>query len=402
MPKKTFTAGEVLAAADVNTFLMDQSVMTFADSGARGSAIGTATEGMLTYLNDSDTYQSWNGTAWVGVGGGAATNAIINGAFEINQRNFSSSTASGYGFDRWLLATSNGTVTYSAQTFTLGTAPVSGYEGQNFARVQTTGQTLTSALSIFRQYIESVRTFAGQTVTVSFFAKAASGTPKIAVELAQEFGTGGSPSAGVNNLAGQVTLSTSWQRYSLTIQLPSIAGKTIGTAKDDYLATNFWLSGGSNFDARTGSLGIQSNTFDIWGVQLEAGSTATPFRRNANSLQGELAACQRYYWRNTPVPGGNFFNYYSTALAHSSAAAQGQVLFPVPMRTTPTSVDFLSLTLYDGVNFSPITALTINGPTPGQFGSLVNLTSSGLTSFRSYSVLANSTGTSHLGFSAEL
>ena len=54
MPKKTFTAGEVLAAADVNTFLMDQSVMTFADSGARGSAIGTATEGMVTYLEDTD------------------------------------------------------------------------------------------------------------------------------------------------------------------------------------------------------------------------------------------------------------------------------------------------------------------------------------------------------------
>jgi hypothetical protein len=44
---------------------MDQSVMTFADSTARGSAIGTATEGMLTYLEDSDRYDSWSGTAWV-------------------------------------------------------------------------------------------------------------------------------------------------------------------------------------------------------------------------------------------------------------------------------------------------------------------------------------------------
>ena len=63
MPKKTFTAGEVLAAADVNTFLMDQSVMTFADSAARGSAIGTATEGMVTYLEDTDGLELWNGTA---------------------------------------------------------------------------------------------------------------------------------------------------------------------------------------------------------------------------------------------------------------------------------------------------------------------------------------------------
>ena len=76
MPKKTFTAGEVLAAADVNTYLMDQSVMTFADSTARASAIGTATEGMLTYLADTNAYEYWDGTAYeplVAAGGGAWT-----------------------------------------------------------------------------------------------------------------------------------------------------------------------------------------------------------------------------------------------------------------------------------------------------------------------------------------
>ena len=64
MPRKVFTAGEVLAAADVNSFLMNQAVMTFAGSAARSSAIGTATEGMLTYLADTDTFQFWNGTAY--------------------------------------------------------------------------------------------------------------------------------------------------------------------------------------------------------------------------------------------------------------------------------------------------------------------------------------------------
>jgi hypothetical protein len=70
MPRKTFTAGEVLAAADVNTFLMDQSVMTFADSTARASAIGTATEGMLTYLEDTNSYEYWDGSAYVSFAGG--------------------------------------------------------------------------------------------------------------------------------------------------------------------------------------------------------------------------------------------------------------------------------------------------------------------------------------------
>ena len=65
MPRKVFTAGEVLAAADVNSFLMDQTIMTFAGTAARGSAIGTATEGMYAHLNDTDTLTYFNGSAWV-------------------------------------------------------------------------------------------------------------------------------------------------------------------------------------------------------------------------------------------------------------------------------------------------------------------------------------------------
>jgi hypothetical protein len=65
MPKKTFSAGDILTAADVNTYLMNQAVMTFADSTARGSAIGTAVEGMLTYLEDTNAYEYWDGAAYV-------------------------------------------------------------------------------------------------------------------------------------------------------------------------------------------------------------------------------------------------------------------------------------------------------------------------------------------------
>ena len=64
MPRKVFTAGEVLAAADVNEFLMDQAVQSFAGTAARGSAIGTATEGMVSYLEDSDTLAIYDGSDW--------------------------------------------------------------------------------------------------------------------------------------------------------------------------------------------------------------------------------------------------------------------------------------------------------------------------------------------------
>jgi hypothetical protein len=65
MPRKVFDAGEVLSATDVNTFLMNQMVQTFAGTAARGSAIGTATEGMLTYLADSNTFQYFDGSSFV-------------------------------------------------------------------------------------------------------------------------------------------------------------------------------------------------------------------------------------------------------------------------------------------------------------------------------------------------
>lgn len=65
MPRKVFDAGEVLSATDVNSFLMNQMVLTFAGTAARGSAIGTATEGMLTYLADSKTFEYFDGTNFV-------------------------------------------------------------------------------------------------------------------------------------------------------------------------------------------------------------------------------------------------------------------------------------------------------------------------------------------------
>jgi hypothetical protein len=64
MPKKEFEAFTRLDASDVNTFLMDQSVMSFAGTAARGSAIATPVEGMVTYLEDSDTYESYT-NAWL-------------------------------------------------------------------------------------------------------------------------------------------------------------------------------------------------------------------------------------------------------------------------------------------------------------------------------------------------
>jgi hypothetical protein len=395
---KVFTNGSVLQASEVNDNLMNQAVITFTNSTARASAITSPVEGMVTYLADTDTYQFWNGSAWTNlvsstVGTG---NAIINGAFEINQRNFSSTTTSAsYGFDRWDYFYSSGTVTYSSQSFTPGAAPVAGYEARNHARILTSGQSGTSATAFLRQPIEDVRTFANQTVTVSFWAKAATGTPSVSIELDQQFGSGGSTR--VTTLAGKVTLSTSWARYTATVAVPSISGKTIGTSS--FLGTHLWVSAGSDLDARLNTLGVQNNTFDIWGVQVEAGSTATAFRRNANSLQGELAASQRYYYRNT---GGGFYSSNGNGNAYSTTAAQIIANPPVTMRAAPSSVEFGNVGLGDGTN-APVAITAITIPHGGLNAIQLTATvASGLTQFRPYAILNNNNNTGFLALNAEL
>jgi len=301
----------------------------------------------------------------------AGKNKIINGDFYINQRAFSSTTTAGaYGFDRWYLS-DNTTMTYSAQNFTAGTAPVAGYEGKSFARSEITTSSAVGEYGIIIQPIEDVRTFAGQTVTVSLWAKAASGTPKLGIELYQSFGSGGS--SGVSSNGQSVTISTSWARYSVTISVPSISGKTIGTGSS--LDLNLWFTAGSNLATRSGTVGNQSATIDVWGVQVEAGSVATAFQTATGTLQGELAACQRYFQAyNYATPGEQFCNltYYT------STAVYGVLHFPVTMRVAPTltASSTTALNVYSSAANRATSAITGGGTI---FGYELSLTTAAAT-----------------------
>jgi hypothetical protein len=251
-------------------------------------------------------------------------NAIINGDFRINQRGFTSTTTStAFGFDRFQIEYAGGTTTMSAQTFTVGSPAQTGFESPNFCRVVSSGQSATSDLSVFYQKIEDVRTFANSTITVSFWAKAGSGTPKVALEFLQNFGSGGSTF--VTTYVSQATLSTSWARYSFTGTVPNINGKTVGSSS--YFQPIIWVSGGSTYNSRTGSLGIQNNTFDFWGVQVERGSVATPFEQRP--IGTELALCQRYYEQVGPITSASYAKWISgEAFMH--------IPFKVTKRSSPT------------------------------------------------------------------
>jgi len=335
----------------------------------------------------------------------AGKNKIINGDFRINQRNFTSAT-SGYCFDRWTIAASGGTMTVTPQTFTAGAAPVTGYEAQTYAQIVTSGYGSAGDYGLFIQNIEDARTFAGQTVTISFWAKAASGTPKIAVETYLGIGIGGSGGT-TSTPAGAVTISTSWARYSVTFAVPSLSGATVGTSST--IAVNLWVSAGSTFNTRASSIGTQNNTFSIWGVQVEAGSVATPFTTASGTLQGELALCQRYYWRVSST--GGYKTLANGGIAFNSTRVYYAVANPVPMRVSAASLDYSSASIsagdYRATNYAndvSVSAIGIDTASCSTNYSAFYTDTSGVTSYYAYNLRtygAPST-TPYLGFSAEL
>jgi hypothetical protein len=316
----------------------------------------------------------------------AGKNAIINGDFGVWQRGTSFTPAfDAYTADRWQ---EDATLAYptsqtiSRQTFTPGAAPVAGYEGRFFLRFAYTlaagngGQFIT-------QKIENVQTFAGQTVTISFWAKAGAAINMDNATLRQNFGSGGSTT--VQTTVGAASLTTSWQRFSFTVAVPSISGKTVGT--NSFLELRIFMP-------------ATSSTTDIWGVQIEAGSTATAFETATGSIQGELAAC-RYYYRRNVATGNAYGSVLGFSCIASGTTGATATWIEGPMRAIPTSIDFSTIALADTVGAFPITAVTFSGSNTLGIPTLI-FTSSGLTQFRSYYVVGNNNAAGFLGISAEL
>ena len=361
------------------------------------SLVKNGAQDIRTLGNAIDT-SVWN----VGFGQ-AGKNKIINGDFSVNQRNFSTTSTNGLPmFDRYFEnIVGNGTTTFSAQTFTAGTAPVSGYEGKNYLQVAVSGESSTSSYQLFSQKIESVRTLAGQSATISFWAKANTGTPNILTYVQQQFGTGGSPSAAVSTFGTITAISTSWVRYSFPISIPSISGKTIGTNNDDFINLTILVSAGSANGAPFSSVGIQNNTFQFWGIQLEYGAVATPFQTATPTYATELAACQRYYFRNT---GGSVYSQYGLGVNYSTTGSVWAIEMPVTMRIEPTTLDYSTLAVNDpGVGNYPVTALTIDSTESGPKVMRVNSTvASGLVAQRTNFLTNNNNAAGFIGFSAEL
>jgi len=332
-------------------------------------------------LGDAIDTSLWN----VGYGQ-AGKNKIINGDFGIWQRG-TSFTLSGSGVNNYTADRFNAqfdgtgaTCTVSQQAFTAGTAPVAGYEGQFFARWNRSAAGTSNTLNYYKQAIEDVRTFAGQPVTLSFWAKA-DAARSLSAQIYQEFGLGGS--SAVLALNGTVSVTTSWQRFTISATVPSITGKTVGTSSS--LTLYFIMPTGVAF------------TFDYWGVQLEYGSKATPFETATGTLQGELAACQRYYQRYATFAyarSGFTMGAFSTTQVYATKS------LPVTMRAV-SSVDYSTLALTDGPSIIAVTAVVLNNADTSAPNVRFDV-ASGLTQFRPYEVINNNSATGYVALVGEL
>lgn len=270
-----------------------------------------------------------------------ARQALINSNFDVWQRGTSVSTSSGIAADRWYNALNGSSNTQSRQTFTLGQTDVPGNPKYYLRQVVTSSAGAGNYAGLQYAGIEGVGTFAGQNATLSFYAKA-DASKNIAVEFLQQFGTGGSPSALVTGIGSQlIPLTTSWAKKTVTIAIPSITGKTLGTDGNDALVLFFWLDAGSSFNTRSASLGQQSGTFEFSQMQVCLGNEALPYQ--PKSFGQELNDCMRYYQKSylySVAPGSvtNAGCVYHNVGTATTSAIYAPIYLPVAMRIAPTTV----------------------------------------------------------------
>ena len=319
---------------------------------------------------------------------GVNNNGIINGGMDIWQRGTSFAIPSStytYTADRWIgLRFSTGS-TVSQQT-----ASLDGF--QYSARVARDSGNTGLGIIYLGYNLETADSYkyAGKTVTLSFWAKAganfSSASSALAVIWASGTGTNQKQMDGFTGastlVSSSVTLTTSWQRFSFTVTVPSNSTQQ-----------------GFQFNyTPVGTAGAADN-FEIVGVQQEFGSVPTNFKRaGGGTIQGELAACQRYYFRYT---GGGSYSLYTTGVLTGTTSGWAFVQYPVTPRVTPTSLESGNLAFQDSAtNILAMSALALGESSLLQM--TVSFTVSGGTANRSGRVINNNNSAGFLGMSAEL
>lgn len=198
-------------------------------------------------------------------------NKLVNGGFNVWQRGVTFALlAPSYTADRWYISNP---VAVTREAFLPGES-----ELMDNAKYYLKNDLTVSLPASMEQRIEGVETLAGKQVTLTFWAKSGISGSIIPITIIQNFGTTGSPSTSVTTVVGSATLTAAWVKHTMTVTLPSIAGKTLGTDGNDYVALKITLP---------------VDAISICNMQLEQGPLATDFE--IRPYDEEVRLCRRYY-----------------------------------------------------------------------------------------------------------
>jgi hypothetical protein len=331
------------------------------------------------------------GLAWQPYGAQvvAGKNKLINGSFDIWQRGVTFSPGSitnSYGGDRWKCTYDDSTSGLTMSRVDIGDLNL----GFKYAvSLKNTVGTKANANVRLQQAFETHDThmMRGKTYTLSFYARKISGS-----------------SARISSMAGWTTTETNG--FGSNDEITSIVPNSSLTTSFQRFSQTFVASSSSSYNSMKIQLDFQyltslNDELQITGVQLEEGVVPTPFSRAGGSLQGELAACQRYYWRSS---NHGIYAYIAAGWVNSSTVAKIYYKLPQTMRIAPTSVEYQSLRLTDdssySVNVASI-AMSANSVTSDSVGLAVTV-ASGLTTNQPTVLQTNNTSSGYLGLSAEI
>lgn len=316
------TPTAVKSAYDLAAAAIPKSTVTA--KGSIVAASGSSTPAQLAVGNNGETLVADSSTATgLRYQTSANGNGSVNGGMDIWQRGTSftnTNSISVYAADRW--------TPYSARTGGTVSRQSASLDGFQYClRFQRdSGNTGTGDFYLMQplETSESIK-YAGQTVTMSFYARAganySAASNGLIAQIRTGTGTDQNPWAGYTGSSTIVsqtkTLTTSWQRFTVT--------GAVGTTATEL---SLWFA-----FTPTGTAGA-NDYFEVTGVQLEIGSVPTTFKRAGGTIAGELAACQRYL---PAVPAGSAGDI-GTGFCYSITQALITIPFRVQPRVTPTGI----------------------------------------------------------------
>jgi hypothetical protein len=347
-------------------------------------------------------------------------NRIINGDMRIDQRNagaaLNNAANGSWAVDRWVRYQNVGASNIGRNLNSI--TPPAGFTNYLGIQISTAGTASASQYTNFQHYIEGFNaadlawgTANAQSATISFWVRSSlTGGQGFALQNGNS--TLGYP------FTVNISAANTWEYKSITIPGPTTGtwdttnGRGITLIVDLGMGSNFRFTSGSwqsaNVQGATGALNLNQTlnaTFYITGVQLEPGSTATPFERR--SYGQELAMCQRYAYAAEADGAVNSFMVLGIGRWYGGADAQIVIQHPVPMRSAPslesnTAVGTFAINTEGTFVTAALTGISLNEAGINVSTISANYSAGGRTTGQATTLYCNNTYLARLVFSAEL